>query len=118
MAEEGEPEPYHVAYRFRGERASERAYFRVQELIRRHSEDVELSAFRLMRRNDWVVAVVGEHPGAPFESRLQSILAGGQWVELDEETLRFLQQRRETQSDQGPWVEGHYRPGQGFNFDR
>ena len=82
------------------------------------SEQLDLSVYRFLLRGESIVAVIGDNPGAEVERRLERALSGGVKISLDEQTLRFLQRRRESSIQEGPWVERHHRPGQGFNFDR
>ena len=118
MVERSESDVYYLAARFRREEQAERVYFQIQGLVKRDSEQLDLSVFRFQLRGESIVAVIGDNPGAEVEGRLNRRLSGGEKVSLDEDTLNFLKQRRESAIQQGPWVERHYRPGQGFGFDR
>src|SRR5919202_1106275 len=109
---EPEPSPWYRAARFASEPPSEHAYFHAQETI--FSNECDLSAYRLMLEQIWHVAVLG---GAPAEAALQQQLEGilyaeGTPTQLPDTVLTYLADRREQQSKQGSWVEGHYRPGQ------
>ncbi len=106
-----EPSPWYRAARYETEPPSERAYFQAQETIF-HSE-ADLSAYRLMLEQIYHVAVLG---GAPAEVALQerivSILyAEGTPMQLPEDVLTVLNERRQQAQQIGPWMEGHYRPG-------
>ena len=110
--------PYYLAVRFTDERRAERAYFQAQRYIQQHESELELSVYRFMNEGRSIVAIVGDNPGGEEEVRLNRRLSGGAKTELDENVLRFLLERREQATEQGSWVERHYRPGQGFNLDR
>ena len=118
MADEPEQSPYYLAARFSNERQAERVYFQMQRYIQGHESELELSAYRFLFEGKSVVAVVGENPGSEEETRLNRQLSGGVRTQLDDDILRFLVERREQATELGPWVEGHYRPGKGFNLDR
>lgn len=121
MPDESEQTPYYVAARFRDEEEAERTYFRIQNYVQRHPSQLDLSVYRFFlpgESGDSIVAVLGEDPGAEVGRRLERALSAGEMAILDEQTLEFLQQRREMSTEQGPWVERHYRPGRGFNLDR
>ncbi len=57
------------------------------------------------------MAVLGERPHVRLERKLEKILASGQAVELPEDILEKLWERRELARQINPWVEGHHRPG-------
>ncbi len=118
MVDEPEQTPYYLAMRFSDERQAERAYFQVQRYIKAHEADLNLSVYRFLYDGRSIVAVLGDDPGGEVETHLSRRLSGGVRIELDEQVLRFLIERREQASEQGSWVERHYRPGQGFRLDR
>ena len=107
---------YHHAARFPGERAAGAAYFQIQKLI--EAPESDLSVYRFQLHSVWHVAIVGHPPGKELVSQIEAALASGEATALPEDILRFLQQRRAQQQKHGPWVERHYRPGQGFRFRR
>jgi hypothetical protein len=109
-------EPYIRAARFRSERAAGHVYFQAQELLFR--EPCDLSAYRLQLSQIWHVAVVGEAPPEDLHRRIERILSRGQSVELPEEIVQMLQERGAQMRRQGPWSEGHYRPGRPFEDPR
>jgi hypothetical protein len=102
-------DPYFRAARFRSERAAGHVYFQAQELLFRTPCD--LSAFRLQYSQLWHVAIVGEAPPEDLDRRIERVLAHGQPAELPDEVVRLLQERGAQARQQGPWSEGHYRPG-------
>lgn len=112
--ESPKPLPYYQAARFGRERLAKRAYFRAQESVFRAREDVDLSVYRFLLEHVSHVVVIGETPPAELDRRLRKILAAGESTSLPEDILHLLLQRRADASQHGPWVEGHYRPGQPF----
>ena len=106
-----DPTPYYRAARFHGEKPAGRAYNQAQETIFT-APDCELSAYRFHLDRVWHVAVVGEQPPEDLERQLRRILSRGEPVALPEALLRMLKQRRVQATRLGPWIEGHYRPGQ------
>jgi hypothetical protein len=109
LHQESPAEPYLRAAQFRSERAAGHVYFQAQELLFRTPCD--LSAFRLQYSQLWHVAVVGEAPPEDLDRRIERVLSRGQPAELPDEVVRLLQERGATMRQQGPWSEGHYRPG-------
>ena len=118
VAEEPDQTTYYVAARYDDERVAERTYFRLQNFIRRDDLNLNLSAFRFLLRGEWTVAVIGENPGEEIGRRLERALARGERIDLDARALQFLLDRRAIGTEQGDWVERHYRPGQEFDFNR
>ena len=111
-----ETTPYCRAAKFPSERAAGVAYFRIQKLI--DNPDAELSAYRVQIHSVWHVAVVGDAPANELSEKLEKTFAVGEPVDLPNEVLEFMWQRRAEQIQNGPWMEGHYRPGLGFGFGR
>jgi hypothetical protein len=97
-----------------------RAYFETQEAVRRDSGRADLSVYRLMIGPlfESHVVVLGDTPNKKLLEELQTTLGTGNHVELDEETLAHLMERRVQAEKIGPWVEGHYRPGSPVRFPR
>ena len=118
MTGEPEPSPYHLAARFNTERQAERTYFRLQELVRTHPDELELSVYRFLLKGVSVVAVVGDDPGTEAGRRIDRELARGSRITLEDDVLGFLRERRAQGIQEGSWVERHFRPGQGFNVER
>ena len=108
---EQRPIPYYQAARFSGEKPAGAAYRQAQQAIF-NAPECELSAYRFHISRIWHVAVVGDQPPEDLERRLQKILSRGESVSLPEALLRMLEQRRVQATRLGPWIEGHYRPGQ------
>ena len=117
MASEQQATPYHLAAWFTEEQAAGAAYSQVQDLIF-SAPDCEVSAYRFHIKGVWDVAVVGVSPDEELGQELAITLAPGTHILLDAEILNFLQHRRETEGNQGTWVERHHRPGLGFRFRR
>ena len=117
MASEQQATPYDLAAKFTGKQAAGDAYSQVQNLIF-NGPDCELSVYRFHIKGVWHVAVVGDSPGEGLGKELAIALAHGITILLGKEALNFLQLRRETESNQGTWVERHHRPGLGFRFRR
>ncbi|SRR6266540_473877 len=103
-----EPGPalYCRAARFAGEEPAGRAYFQAQEVIF-NDEMSELSVYRLLLRQVWHVAILGEQPREDLEQRLETILSRGQPASLPEQVLQELQRRRAQATKLAPWVERH-----------
>ena len=114
-AERGEQPPeqerYYKASRFPGEEQAGRAYFKAQDTIFEAKDRAELSAYRFHLDEIYHVAVVGERPRARLERKIERILASGEAVELPEDILDALWERRELARQINPWVEAHHRPG-------
>lgn len=108
---EHEPRPYYRAARFAGERPAGRAYAAVQDAIFRHPADLDLSAYRFQLSRRYHVAVLGQPPPEAVDQHLQALLAAGEPTELPAEVLKLLSERRAQAIKEGPWTEGHYRPG-------
>lgn len=100
--------PFLIAAQFRSEPTSERAYFEAQNTIKRHQVN-DLSVYRFQLRSVFHVAILGEIPPQPLEQRLRRILAAGDPAALPEDIVSLLLARRAEASQQGPWVERHYR---------
>ncbi len=104
-------EPWYRAARYDTEPPSAHAYFQAQETI--YQSEHDLSAYRLMLEQIYHVAVLGSAPAeAAIQQQIENILyAEGTPTQLPNEVLIYLFDRRAEQSKQGPWMEGHYRPG-------
>ncbi len=111
--------PYHRAARFDGrwaERDAERAYKQTRRDLHRSRPDVDLSVFQLQIGNligdvaylGWYVALIGTRPDEQLEARLERHLATGTGVELPEEVLAMLRERREVNAKDAAWVERRY----------
>lgn len=116
--QEPEPETYCLAARFNTDNRAGRAYFQLQEYVRTHPDELELSVYRFSLRGQPMVAVVGNAPGEEPGRFIDRALSRGTRVTLEEDVLRFLQERRVQETQRGTWVERHFRPGQGFRFER
>jgi hypothetical protein len=108
---EGELPHYHQAARFPGEEVTETTSFAAQETLFAHAGDVDLSAYRVQRNRVDYVVIVGEPPPTDLHDHLRAMLATGASAVVPEDVLRRLQARRTATTQDGPWVEGHYRPG-------
>lgn len=118
-AERPEKTPYHRAARFDGRWAAqdaERAYRLSRRELHRYTSEVDLSVFRLQIGHligdvaylGWYVALIGKRPAAGLETRLERHLASGTAVELPEEVLVTLRDRRELNAQDASWVERRY----------
>ena len=104
--------PYVRAVRFAGEGPAGQVYFAVQDAIFTGPPN-DVSAYRFHQRSgSWYVAVVGKEPPPELDERISAILAAGELVTLPEEVVATLTARRAQARKLGPWLEGHYRPGQ------
>ena len=107
---EHEPPEYVQAAYFANEHIAGYAYAQAQEAIYTGPPN-DLSTYRLILEEQWHVAVLGEPPPEELNHQLQEILGQGVPATLPDEILDYLRQRRAAAIQQGPWVEGHYRPG-------
>jgi hypothetical protein len=107
---EPEPGPYYRAARFREERRAAWVYQRVQDTIQ--GTPCDLSAYRFLLDQVAHVAVVGEPPAPALDQQLQWLLATGEPAKLPDGVVQLLTARRAQMRRYGPWIEGHYRPGQ------
>jgi hypothetical protein len=108
--QEGEPVPFVRAARFGAEVTAGRAYVQVQEALLIDLQSA-LSAYRFLLDQVWHVTVIGEPPPRTLARRIDRILAAGEPATLPADVLELLAARRQQQIQQGPWSEGHYRPG-------
>lgn len=104
------PGPYYRASRFRNERLAKRAYFRGQETVF-SAQGCELSVYRFLLNGISHVAVLGDQPPTDLDQKLRGILGAGEPTTLPEDILDQLFERRAQASEQGEWVERHFRPG-------
>ena len=88
------------------------AYFAAQEAVAAHAGDVDLSAYRFQLDRIYHVVVLGDPPPTALHDELRAILAAGERATVPEDVLRLLNGRRAEATQVGPWVEGHYRPGE------
>ena len=116
MLQQQESKSYCRAAIFANERLAGKAYLQIQDLI--FGTQCDISAYRFKINDVFHVAVVGDTPDEELDSQLQKALTHGETVCLEEPMLDFLQRRRATQQERGPWVEAHYRPGRRFSFGR
>ena len=107
---EQEPVPYHRTARFADERVASTVYAAVQDAIFAGPAN-DLSAYRFLLDQVSHVTVLGEPPPAELAKALQALLARGDPAALPRCVLQALTDRRRRMSRQGPWLEGHYRPG-------
>src|SRR5687768_13525349 len=110
-APDQEPAPYRRAARFAGERPAGEAYFGIQRVLYDATEPTDLSVYRLQLNRLWHVAALGVLPPTVVLTAVEEILATGEPADLPEEVWQALTERRTHATRQGPWTEGHYRPG-------
>jgi hypothetical protein len=106
---EEEPRPYYRAARFAEEHHAARVYARLQDAIL--GTPCDLSVYRLLIDRISHVTIVGEPPPAEFDRQVAESLAVGEGVELTQEVLALLLERRRRANRLAPWVERHHRPG-------
>lgn len=110
---------YRRAARFDGNFAAAdalRAYQRTRRDLHRSRAETDLSVFRLQIGEHignvaylgWYVALIGRPPDEALEARLERNLAGGTPVELAEDVVGMLRERRERTANLAPWVERRY----------
>lgn len=105
-----EPEkPFVAAAKFEAESPAASVYFKAQETVFRN--DCDLSVYRFKLREVSHVAILGESPAPELQAQLADLLAAGTAVQLPNDIVSALLQRRTQAKRVGPWVEGHYRPG-------
>ena len=96
-----------------------RAYFEGQEAMRNDSK-ANLSVYRVQIGPllESHVVVLGDTPRRQLLERLDHAFASGKHVELTPDVLQHLMERRRHAEQAGPWVEGHYRPGNPVRLPR
>jgi len=82
----------------------------MQELIRVEPCDLSVYRIRLGELLEYHVAVLGEPPEKGLQRRIEDVLKDGERVELPQEVLTALIERRKSQQQLGPWVEHHHFP--------
>lgn len=105
-----EPSFYNEAARFPSEQFSGLVFFAIQEIVFNATEE-DLSAYRFQLQNLWHVAALGVMPAEEVQEQIHQELLKGEIVDLPDQIVSSLWQRREQQSKLGPWVERHHRPG-------
>lgn len=112
--EPGQPErgslPYYRAAHFAQERQSAQAYRALQDLV--FASPVDLSVYRFLLEQNAYVTVLGEPPPPALDQTITTHLAAGEPAVLPRGVLLALARRRQHARHVGPWVEGHYGPGQ------
>lgn len=114
---QGKEKPHRPSYlearRYEDPQQAALAYLRSQEAVRRDSGRANLSVYRLMVGPELQshVVVLGDTPNTKLFEELERFLRTGESVELEEDVLEHLMERRALAEQTGPWVEGHYRPG-------
>lgn len=76
------------------------------------STECDLSAYRIRYKEVPHVVVLGSLPTPEIDGQLTKILEVGEPANLPQNIVITLAQRRIQAKRIGPWVEGHYRPGQ------
>jgi hypothetical protein len=102
--------PYVRAARFVTDEPALAAYTEAQEII--FSAECDLSAYRIRYLNVPHVVVLGQTPPAEIGERIDRLLTTGEPANLPQDIVKTLAQRRVLAKRLGPWVEGHYRPGE------
>ena len=106
--EAGKP-AYLRAAHFRRDATAKRAYTGIQEAIRHAACD--LSVYNLRLNGEPTVVVVGDAPAADLDERLRRMLSTGRPAVLPPDVITMLAERGIEERGNGPWREGHYRPG-------
>jgi hypothetical protein len=108
---EFEPAPYHRVARFPDAHSAGQVYAQAQDAIFQGPPS-DISVYRFLLDQVSHVAVLGEPPPPALDEALTAILAAGEPSNLPHGVLIALSERRRTMRRHGPWVEGHYHPGQ------
>jgi len=103
----GELPPYHRSARFLGEQPAGQTYEQAQEAIYSGPPN-DLSVYRLLLAQVYHVTVLGQTPSQELEQRLETLLAAGEPVELPQDVLAALAERRRQSIRHGGWIERHY----------
>lgn len=109
------------ARRYASEESSGYAYFQVQETLFKWPEPTDLSVYRVRVSPtfDWHVVVVGEAtPAKRLRGKIISALSSGVSVQIPDDLIEILLERREQGKLLGGWSEKHYRPGRGEHYHR
>jgi len=108
---ENEPhQDYYQASRYNEQQVALDTYEQLQDLLL-NSPDVDLSTYRFLVNQVSFVAVLGKQPPDEIETEVIGFLSAGERIELPDTILKALRDRRAQATKQGPWIEGHYRPG-------
>jgi len=89
-----------------------RSYHESQESIRRdRTSTTDLSVYRVLvgPSLDAHIVVLGDTPKKELLEKLERALGAGERVELADDVLEDLLERREAAKRTGPWVESHLR---------
>jgi hypothetical protein len=114
---QGKEKPHRPSYlearRYPDPQEAAQAYLKSQEAIRTDKGRANLSVYRLMvgPQLESHVVVLGDTPNTRLFEELQRFLGTGETVEIEEDVLEHLMERRAQAERIGPWVEGHYLPG-------
>jgi hypothetical protein len=108
--QEWEHSLYLKASRFATEPPARRVYAALQETIA--SVPCDLSTYRFLLDRISHVAVLGQTPPPDLDQKVSRLLSRGESVTLPAAVVAMLEARRAQAATIGPWVEGHYRPGQ------
>ncbi len=102
--------PYVRASRYVADEPALAAYAQAQDVL--FSTECDLSAYRIRYKEVPHVVVLGSLPTPEIDGQLTKILEVGEPANLPQNVVITLAQRRIQAKRIGPWVEGHYRPGQ------
>jgi len=96
------------------------AYFAIQDLLFKAKDEVDLSAYRFQLETLWNVAILGVLPPEKIKNQTHTILEQkqGVFIQLPEDVLDFLKDRRERATQISPWIEGHYHPSTSPRYKR
>ena len=77
-----------------------------------NAPDCDLSTYRFVLQGVSHVTVLGEPPPEELDRRIRKILSAREPTSVPVDVLKLLQERRAQATQEGRWVERHYRPGQ------
>jgi hypothetical protein len=112
--------PFVLASRFDSRETSQAPYDAIQNIVR--NEEVDFSVFRLIQNwpeslskappstKRWFVVVLGETPALPMVQEVTEALNMGEPVDIPDEAVAEMAQRRLKEIAQRPFTEIHRKP--------
>src|SRR4249919_2235626 len=109
--------PFVLASRFDNRKTSQAPYDAIQNIVR--TKEVDFSVFRLIQNwpesmskappsnKRWYVVVLGETPPEPFVQQVSDAIHQGEPVDIPDEAVAEMTERRLTEIAQRPFTEKH-----------